>query len=63
MSSRNRPRGGVVKEEMGDELNLWNAIVEKIKGCQRLNEKYEGITAGIPAIEKQMQSDSACESM
>ena len=59
MTSRSRPRVGMAKEEMGDELNLWTTIVDKIKSCQKLNERYDGITSGIPEIEREMQADSA----
>ena len=50
----------MVKEEMGDELNLWNAIVEKIKRCRTINDKYDSVVlSGVPAIEQKMQTDSA----
>jgi hypothetical protein len=51
MAARSRPRTSHAKEDLGDEVHLWNTIVDKIKRCNAINKRYDEIAKGIPPME------------
>ncbi|KAI9664387.1 MAG: SAGA HAT/Core module component [Alyxoria varia] len=61
MAARNRPRGsGFVKEDIADEQQLWHSIVEKIKVCRSLNQKYKSNQDRISTVKESLKgSESA----
>ncbi|KAI9710186.1 MAG: SAGA HAT/Core module component [Chrysothrix sp. TS-e1954] len=59
MAARHRPRTSMIKEDNGDELALWNSIVERIRRCSAIDKQYETAMKGVLRDEEAMQEDES----
>lgn len=57
MAARNRPRGGVAKEDLADaheERNMWHRIVADIKRLKVINARASEVSNSIKDMEASM---------
>ena len=54
-TARNRPRSGLGKDDMADEVQLWNNIVDKIKRCRDLSQKFESTSKDVESLKQTIQ--------
>jgi len=57
MAVRNRPRVNINREDISDELNLWNSIVEKIRKCNTISKKFEEVKENIALAEENLRDN------